>query len=62
LEARRLLLKTYADELVDMVKEFIIELGIDVVQPDEAWEPSDTESNDGQGTTIQVSSLRLPGG
>jgi len=40
---------TYADELLGMVKEFINEIGVDVVQPDEVWEPSDTESNDGQG-------------
>lgn len=40
---------TYADELLGMVKEFTNELGIDVVQPDEVWEPSDSESNDGQG-------------
>ena len=40
---------TYADELLGMVKEFINEIGTDVVQPDEVWEPSDTESNDGQG-------------
>src|ERR1700722_8379744 len=40
---------TYADELLGMMQEFINELGIDVVQSDEVWEPSDTESNDGQG-------------
>ena len=40
---------TYADELLGMVNDFINEIEIDVVQPDEVWEPSDTESNDGQG-------------
>jgi hypothetical protein len=40
---------TYADELLGMAKELCNEIGIDAVQPDEVWEPSDTESNDGQG-------------
>jgi hypothetical protein len=40
---------TYADGLLGMVKEFTNELGVGVIQPDEVWEPSDTESNDGQG-------------
>ena len=40
---------TYADDLLGMVKEFINEVRIDVVQSDEVWEPSDTESNDGRG-------------
>jgi hypothetical protein len=38
---------TFADELLDMIEEFINELGTEVVQSDEVWEPSDTESNDG---------------
>jgi hypothetical protein len=40
---------TYADDLLGMAKEFFNEAGIDVIQPDEVWEPSDTESDDGQG-------------